>query len=397
MSERPTTEAAAPAGVPTAKDPRWRAILRRDAGQDGRFVFGVRSTGIYCKPSCPARKPGRRQVVFFPDPPAAEHAGLRACLRCRPRDVAAHPYALLVRRVCAAIEERSPDERVTLAALARVAGMSPHHLQRTFLRATGISPRQYADAVRLNALKERLRRKEPVTMAMTEAGYGSSSRLYERSPGALGMTPGTYRAGGPGARIAYTVAKSPIGALLVAATERGVCSVKIGGSDATLSSLRSEFPRAQVRRDEAALGRWVRAIVRHLSGEDTRLDVPVDVRATAFQWRVYEALRAIPYGETRSYQEVARIVGAPKGARAVGHACATNPVAIVIPCHRVVRGDGTLGGYAYGLGMKRTLIDAERERAERLATRATGHGRRRASGTGGATSSPTSKRARSGR
>jgi len=211
-------------GAPAANDPRWRAILSRDGAQDGRFVFGVRSTGIYCRPSCPARKPGRHQVVFFPDPPAAEHAGFRACRRCHPRDVAAHPHALLVRRVCAHIEERAPEERVTLAALARVAGMSPHHLQRTFLRATGISPRQYADAVRLDALKERLKRKEPVTMAMTEAGYGSSSRLYERSPQALGMTPGDYRAGGPGLRIAYTVAKSPIGALLVAATGRGVCS-----------------------------------------------------------------------------------------------------------------------------------------------------------------------------
>jgi AraC family transcriptional regulator of adaptative response/methylated-DNA-[protein]-cysteine methyltransferase len=396
MNTRPATSAAAPDGAPAARDPRWLAILRRDGREDGRFVFGVRSTGIYCRPSCPARKPGRVQVVFFPDSPAAEHAGFRACRRCRPREVAAHPHALLVRRVCAHIEERAPEERVTLTALARVAGLSPHHLQRTFLRATGISPRQYADAVRLNALKERLRRKEPVTMAMTEAGYGSSSRLYERSPEALGMTPGDYRAGGPGTRIGYTVAKSPIGALLVAATERGVCSVKIGGDDASLrAALRSEFPAAQVRRDEAALGRWVRAIVRHLSGEDTRLDVPVDVRATAFQWRVWEALRAIPYGETRSYQEIARIVGTPKAARAVGRACATNPVAIIIPCHRVVRGDGSLGGYAYGLGVKRKLIDTERAQAEQRAGRRT----RRAAGSTveSATPSPAPKRARSGR
>jgi AraC family transcriptional regulator, regulatory protein of adaptative response / methylated-DNA-[protein]-cysteine methyltransferase len=346
------------------EDPRWRAVRTRDARQDGRFVFGVRSTGIYCRPSCPAKKPGKDQVVFFPDAAAAEHAGFRSCKRCRPRDAAPHPHAELVRRVCAHIEEHAAEERVTLEALARVARMSPHHLQRTFASATGISPRQYADAVRLETLKTRLRRKEPVTMAMTEAGYGSSSRLYERSPEALGMTPGDYRAGGPGARIGYTVAKSPIGALLVAATERGVCSVKIGGDDASLArSLREEFPAAEVRRDEAALGRWVRAIVNHLSAKkETRLDLPLDIRATAFQWRVWEALRAIPYGETRTYQEIARIVGAPKAARAVGRACATNPVAIIIPCHRVVRGDGSLGGYAYGLGVKRKLIDTERAR-----------------------------------
>jgi AraC family transcriptional regulator of adaptative response/methylated-DNA-[protein]-cysteine methyltransferase len=358
-------------------DPRWRAVLARDARQDGRFVFGVRSTGIYCRPSCPARKPRKNQVVFFPDADAAEHAGFRSCKRCRPRDTAPHPHAELVRRVCAHIEERAAEERVTLEALARVARMSPHHLQRTFRSATGISPRQYADAVRLTALKERLRRKEPVTMAMTEAGYGSSSRLYERSPEALGMTPGDYRAGGAGAKIAYTVAKSPIGALLVAATDRGVCSLKIGGEDASLArALREEFPAAELKRDEAALGRWVRAIVNHLSGKETRLDLPLDIRATAFQQRVWEALRAIPYGETRTYQEIARIVGAPKAARAVGHACATNPVAILIPCHRVVRGDGTLGGYAYGLHVKRKLIDVERARSARSG--ATSRGPKRA-------------------
>ena len=384
MNELAMTHAPTDLEPRPGADPRWRAVLARDARQDGRFVFGVRSTGIYCRPSCPARKPRKNQVVFFPDADAAEHAGFRSCKRCRPRDTAPHPHAELVRRVCAHIEERAAEERVTLEALARVARMSPHHLQRTFLGATGISPRQYADAVRLTALKEGLRRKEPVTMAMTEAGYGSSSRLYERSPEALGMTPGDYRAGGAGAKIAYTVAKSPIGALLVAATDRGVCSLKIGGEDVSLArALREEFPAAELRRDETALGRWVRAIVNHLSGKETRIDLPLDIRATAFQQRVWEALRAIPYGETRTYQEIARIVGAPKAARAVGHACATNPVAILIPCHRVVRGDGTLGGYAYGLHVKRKLLDTERARRSRA--------------KGRVTSSREPKRARSGR
>ena len=349
------------------RDPRWRAILARDRRQDGRFVFGVRSTGIYCRPSCPARKPGRQNVVFYPHPDAAERAGFRACLRCHPRrHPEAHPHAALVRRVAAYIEEHAPEERMTLVALAREAGLSPYHVQRTFRRATGISPRQYADAVRLGTLKERLKRKEPVTMAMVESGYGSSSRLYERSPQALGMTPGDYRAGGTGARIAYTVAKTEIGSLMVAATERGICSIRIGELEGAASeALRREFPAATVRRDETALGRWVRAVVRHLSGQSTRLDLPLDVRATAFQWRVWEALRAIPYGETRSYREVARIVGSPRAARAVGRACATNPVALIIPCHRVVRGDGSLGGYAWGLEVKRSLLERERNGTQR--------------------------------
>ena len=382
----------------TRNDPRWRAILTRDGRHDGRFVFGVRSTGIYCRPSCPARNPDRKQVVFFPDATAAEVAGFRACLRCKPRDAAPNPHAALVRRVCAHIEERAAEERITLEALAKVARLSPHHLQRTFTRATGISPRQYADAVRLNALKERLRRKEPVTMAMTEAGYGSSSRLYERSPEALGMTPGDYRAGGAGARIAYTIAKSPIGGLLVAATERGICSLTIGGDDDALArALRAEFPAAEIRRDEAALGRWVRAIVSHVSGGKVDLDVPLDIRATAFQWRVWEALRAIPYGETRTYQEIARIVGAPKAARAVGHACATNPVAIVIPCHRVVRGDGSLGGYAFGLDVKRKLLDGERAHKPRRARARPAPPAVARPSRAAASAPPEPKRARSGR
>ncbi|HEX7077996.1 MAG TPA: bifunctional DNA-binding transcriptional regulator/O6-methylguanine-DNA methyltransferase Ada [Candidatus Eisenbacteria bacterium] len=349
---------------PIEDERRWRAVIARDRSHDGRFVLAVRTTGIYCRPSCPARRPLRRNVVFFAGPDDAERAGYRACLRCKPREAGApDPQGTLVRRVCAYIDAHARDERITLADLAREVGLSPDHLQRTFRARLGITPRRYADAVRIGALKAGLKRKEQVTMAMYDAGYGSSSRLYERSNGALGMTPGDYRAGGRGAAIAYTVTKTPIGPMLVAATERGICSVRIGrGPDAGLDALKAEFPAARIRRDERALGRWVRAIVRHLSGATPRLDVPVDVRATAFQERVWAALRAIPYGETRSYQEVARIVGSPRAARAVGRACATNPVAVVIPCHRVVRGDGSLGGYAWGLGVKRDLLERERKR-----------------------------------
>ena len=362
-SPRPAARTLAPA-PPAPDDPRWLAILARDSRHDGRYVFGVRSTGIYCRPSCPAKKPGRAQVVFYAAPDLAERAGFRACLRCRPREEAgAAPQAALVRRVCRYIEENADLERVTLDALAKEVGLSPFHLQRTFRRAMGISPRQYADAFRLERLKTHLKRKEPVTMAMYEAGYGSSSRLYERAPGQLGMTPGDYKAGGLDQEIAYTVARTPIGAMLVAATDRGICSIRIGGAEPEMRrGLAREFPAATLHRDENALGRWVRAIVAHLEGKVPRLDLPVDARATAFQWRVWEELRAIPYGETRSYEEVARLVGRPRAARAVGRACATNPVAIVIPCHRVVRNDGSLGGYAWGLDVKKALLDRERSR-----------------------------------
>ena len=368
MSPKRTTNRSAVRGAvgapPAPDDPRWLAILARDARHDGRYVFGVRSTGIYCRPSCPAKKPGREQVVFYADPDQAERAGFRACLRCKPRERAATPpKTALVRRVCAYIEENADLERITLDALAKEVGRSPFHLQRTFRRAMGISPRQYADAFRLQRLKTHLKRKEPVTMAMYEAGYGSSSRLYERAPEQLGMTPGDYKAGGRDQAIAFTVARTPIGAMLVAATERGICSIRIGGLESEMRrGLEREFPAAKIRRDESALGRWVRAIVEHLDGRAPNLDLPVDARATAFQWRVWEELRAIPYGETRSYQEVARLVGRPKAARAVGRACATNPVAVVIPCHRVVRGDGSLGGYAWGLDVKQALLDRERDR-----------------------------------
>ena len=351
-----------PGDPPAAEDPRWLAVLARDSSQDGRFVLGVRSTGIYCRPSCPAKKPARERVVLYATPGDAERAGFRACLRCRPREAASElPHATLVRRVCRYIEENADLERVTLDALAQEVGLSPFHLQRTFRRAMGISPRQYADAFRLGRLKANLKRKEPVTMAMYEAGYGSSSRLYERAPEQLGMTPGDYKAGGRDQEIAFATTRTPIGPMLVAATKRGICSIRIGGSEREMrSGLAREFPAAKLRHDEHALGRWVRAIVEHLEGTLPRLDLPVDARATAFQWRVWEELRAIPYGETRSYEEVARLVGRPKAARAVGRACATNPVAIVIPCHRVVRTDGSLGGYAWGLGVKQALLDRER-------------------------------------
>lgn len=344
---------------------RWAAVLKRDRSADGAFVTGVLTTGIYCRPSCPARHPKRENVRFYGDAAAAERAGFRACLRCRPKDAAANPEATLVERVRRHLEERR-DERVTLEELARVAGKSPFHLQRTFKRATGVTPRQYAASLRLDRFKAGLKGKESVTMALYEAGYGSSSRLYERSTERMGMTPGSYRAGGLGTEIRFATAATAIGTVLIGATERGVCSVKVGDNPAALErDLRREFPAATIRAGGDALDRWVRALTTHLAGDSPRIDLPIDARGTAFQWKVWEALRAIPYGETRTYREVARSIGAPRAARAVGHACATNPVAIVIPCHRVIREGGGLGGYAYGLAVKKTLLDSEREGAAR--------------------------------
>jgi AraC family transcriptional regulator of adaptative response/methylated-DNA-[protein]-cysteine methyltransferase len=338
----------------------WQGVQARDARFDGVFVFGVRSTGIYCRPSCPARRPRRNQVVFFPLPEAAERAGFRPCRRCQPRDApAANPAVELVRRVCRALETNL-EEPHTLAALGAHAGVSPGHLQRTFKRLLGITPRQYADACRLDRLKVRLRQGENVTHALYEAGYGSSSRLYEKAGALLGMTPGTYRRGGKGMKIRYALVNSPLGRLLVAGTLRGICAVCLGDSDARLqAALSAEYPEAEIRQDAVGLARWLKVILNYLEGDTSRLDLPMDVAATAFQRRVWEELRRIPYGSTRSYKQVARAIGRPTAVRAVARACATNPVSLVIPCHRVVREDGSLGGYRWGLERKKALLERE--------------------------------------
>ena len=337
----------------------WRAVLAHDARMDGSFVYAVRSTGIYCRPSCPSRRAGRAQVQFFPRPEAAEREGFRPCRRCRPWRAGRDPHAGLIERVCGQIEAHR-DGPLTLAALAENSGVGPHHLLRAFQRAMGITPRQYADALRLRRLKKRLRKGDDVTTALYEAGYGSSSRLYERSDAQLGMTPATYRRGGRGMRIGYTIVNSTLGRLLVAATVRGICAVYLSDSDARIeAALIHEYPRAEVRRETNGLRQWVRALVNHLNGHQPKLDLPLDLQATAFQWRVWQELRAIPYGTTRSYSEIARAIGRPRATRAVARACATNPASVVIPCHRVVREDGHLGGYRWGLERKRALLERE--------------------------------------
>src|SRR5438093_2648387 len=338
---------------------RWKAVLGHDRGADGLFVYAVRSTGVYCRPSCPSRRPRRDRVAFFESPGDARSAGFRPCRRCRPDDSAApDPWIEKVRR--AAVYLSNVDGHPSLTTLAARLGGSPYHLQRNFKRLVGVTPREYADACRLRKVKRQLRRGSDVTSAMFEAGYGSSSRFYERAAPKLGMSPSTYRKGGAGMSIRYTIVDSPLGRLLVAATPRGVCAVAMAAADAELErALASEYPAATIATDEGALAKWTTRILAHLAGRRPRLDLPLDVQATSFQWQVWKALGAIPYGETRSYADVAKAIGRPTAVRAVARACATNPVALVIPCHRVVpTGDG-LGGYRWGVARKKKLLSSE--------------------------------------
>ena len=359
------TEALAPLNESTC----WRAVVAHDREMDGLFVYGVRSTGVYCRPSCPSRRPRRTVVSFFSEIVAAEKAGFRACRRCKPNQ-RIEPSAIVakIQRASEFIRAHA-DQRITLGVLSRAVGSSPHHFQRMFTRLLGVSPRQYADACRLNHLKAGLKGGKAVTTAMYDAGYGSNSRLYERTDQTMGMTPATYRRGGMGMRMRYAILDSPFGRLLVAATDRGVSSVKLGGSDTALEAdLKSEYPAASIERDEHELTKPTKVILDHLRGVRPQLELPIDVQATAFQWRVWRELQAIPYGRTASYAEVARRIGNPSGARAVARACATNPVAVVIPCHRVVQTDGGLGGYRWGVERKRALLDQERAKTSRRAS-----------------------------
>jgi AraC family transcriptional regulator of adaptative response/methylated-DNA-[protein]-cysteine methyltransferase len=335
--------------------------MERDARQDGRFVFAVRTTGIYCRPSCPSRRPRRDSVEFFPDPRQAERAGYRACLRCKPTEISAQAQA--VTRARQLLDEA--EGVLTLAELSKRVGVSPFHLQRLFKRATGLSPREYQSARRMQQVKRGLRKGDDVTTALYDAGFGSPSRLYEKTGQHLGMTPGTYRRGGAGMTIQYAIVPSPLGRLLVAATARGLCAVRFGENEAELErELREEFSAAEIRRDDTALKAYLRPLLAGLRGETVTMDLPLDVRATAFQKRVWEALREIPTGETRSYSEVARAIGDPKAVRAVATACASNPVALAVPCHRVVRSDGELAGYRWGIERKKKLLQQEQANAE---------------------------------
>jgi AraC family transcriptional regulator of adaptative response/methylated-DNA-[protein]-cysteine methyltransferase len=341
-------------------DRYWQAVIARDPSRDGEFFFAVSTTGVYCRPSCAARRPRRENVRFFRTPEAAEHAGYRACLRCRPRAFTGSAVSDGVKAICRFIEQHL-DEPLTLGRLAEEFHQSPFRLQRRFKAVLGITPREYADSCRLKTLKHRLQSGESVTRAMYDAGYGSSSRLYERTASQLGMTPDKYRRGAIAATIRYTCADSPLGRMLVAATEKGICAIQFGRSDGELiEGLKREFPFAVRKHDDGGLESWVDALLRHLRGKDLNSSLPLDIRATAFQRRVWTYLQSIPFGETKSYSDVAKAIGNPRACRAVARACATNPVAVAIPCHRVVREDGSMGGYRWGLERKKALLRMER-------------------------------------
>lgn len=337
----------------------WRAVLARDGELDGAFVYAVRSTRIYCRPSCPSRRPRRAGVRFFATPDAAEAGGYRACRRCRPRDV--HESAALrrVRAACAFIAGRA-TRSISLAELASHVGASPFHFQRTFSKLVGLSPRAYQQALRARTFRSSLRGGAAPLDAALDAGYGSTSRVYGQKPTG-GMTPAAYRRGGRGQTVTYTTVESPLGRLLVAGTARGVCAVKLADTDESLvADLRREYPDASIAGDARALQPWVRVLQALAAGHVPSRDLPLDVRATAFQWKVWRALQAIPVGEVRAYSEVARAIGRPTAVRAVAGACASNPVCLAVPCHRVVGKDGSLTGYRWGVERKRALLARER-------------------------------------
>ena len=340
---------------------RWQVVQARDAQFNGAFFFGVSSTGIYCRPSCAARRPKRENVAFFSTPAQAEGAGFRACLRCRPgAERAGNATVEMIVRACRIIEDGGGGD-ISLELLGARLGVSKSHLQRTFKRTLGVSPKEFADARRLADFKEQAKRTD-VTTAMYESGFNSSRALYEKAAGNLGMTPAVYRKGGRGVKIRFTIADTSLGKLLVAATEKGVCVVGFGESESELTAnLLREFPAAEIESGADDLRNYVRAIVEHLDGTRRTLDLPLDLQATAFQLCVWAELRRIPYGETRSYKEVAEALGNAKAVRAVARACATNPVALLTPCHRVVRTGGELSGYRWGVGRKERLLAHEKK------------------------------------
>ena len=361
MTDRRPMYAVTSIGLDTDAAARWASVLARDSGADGEFVYAVRTTGVYCRPSCPSRRPRRESVTFFSGPDAAELAGYRACRRCRPRRLASEEPAgvAYVRQACDFIRAHA-TQPLTLARIARHVGVSAFHLQRMFTRMLGISPRAYHEALRAGRFRRDLRAGAPVAAAVYGAGYGSSSRVYERRPTGRGMTPAAYRSGGTGVAITYTIADSPVGRMLVAATEKGICAVKLGDRDEPLErDLRREYPKAAITRDAASLAASVRVLLDHLNGDRPHQALPLDVQATAFQWTVWRYLQSIPAGETRAYGDVARAIGRPKAVRAVARACASNPVCLVVPCHRVVGKDGALTGYRWGIARKKHLLERE--------------------------------------
>jgi AraC family transcriptional regulator, regulatory protein of adaptative response / methylated-DNA-[protein]-cysteine methyltransferase len=354
-----------PTAEDTLNDPRWAAVLARNAAADGHFWYSVASTGVYCRPSCGARTPRPENVRFHASPAEAEQAGFRPCRRCRP-DLAprAERDAARVAALCRHID--TAESTPTLAELARIADWSPSHLQRVFKAVTGVSPREYARALKAGRVREALARAASVTEAFMDAGYGSSGRFYEQAEAVLGMTPGAFRAGGADAEIRFALGQCSLGAILVAESTRGICAISLGDDAETLlHELQQSFPHATLIGADAAFEQRVAQIVGLIEAPGTGTELPLDIRGTAFQQRVWQALRTIPAGETLSYAELAQRIGSPEALRAVGSACAANVLAVAIPCHRVVRSDGGLSGYRWGVERKQALLARERDDALR--------------------------------
>ncbi|MBW4331328.1 bifunctional DNA-binding transcriptional regulator/O6-methylguanine-DNA methyltransferase Ada [Stakelama sp. CBK3Z-3] len=337
---------------PHGRDAAWTAFAMRDRSADGHVVIAVATTGVYCKPSCPARRPRRENVEFFADCPAARDAGYRACLRCHPDKVARDRIA--VARAIMLIQEQA--ERMPLDALARAVGYAPHHFQRLFKAATGVSPAAYARALQATCAADALTKESSVTDAIYEAGYSGPGRFYENNKDRLGMTPGAWKRGGEGVTIRWVVADTSLGKLLVAATDKGLCRVSF---DEDSIALARRFPNAEIVPGGSALADLAAKVVAEVETPGRHTDLPLDVQGTAFQEAVWQALRRIPAGETRSYAQLAAAIGKPGAVRAAGSACGANHVAVLIPCHRVQRGDGSMGGYAYGVTRKRALRKRE--------------------------------------
>ena len=345
---------------PRAQTKFWQAMQSRDRRADGSFVFAVRSTHIYCRPSCPARRPLRKNALFFRSPAEAEQSGYRPCRRCRPEEQ--QKGANLVLRA-AGLLARAEEENPRLETLAAQLGASSAKLRRAFRQTTGLSPRQFAEVLRWKQFKRLLRAGKQISEALYECGYGSPSRIYEKTNAHLGMTPAAYQKGGSGMEIGYAVAKSWLGSVLVAATERGISAVYLGENEKALAAeLRQEYPHARIRPSAGEHEKWIREIVKRVEGDAPSLELPLDIQATAFQRRVWQELQKIPLGATRTYKQVAQALGKPRSVRAVARACATNPVSIVVPCHRVVRTDGQLAGYRWGLPRKEKLLEREAAR-----------------------------------
>lgn len=343
----------------TEHDPRWQSVLARDPAQDGAFVYAVKTSGVYCRPSCPSRAAKPRNVSFFDTAEQAEAAGFRACLRCNPRgQSAAEANAAIVAGICRLIEEA--DKVPRLHDLAARAGMSPHHFHRQFKAITGLTPRAYAAAHRARRVRTELPDAASVTDAIYAAGFNASSRFYEQSPDMLGMTPSAYKSGGKDADIRFAVGQCSLGAILVAQSDRGICAISLGDDPGALvREVQDRFPLARLTGDDPDFAALVAKVVGFVEAPRIGLDLPLDIRGTAFQIRVWQALRDIPAGRTASYAEVASRIGAPRAVRAVAGACAANRIAVAIPCHRVVRTDGDLSGYRWGVPRKHALLQAE--------------------------------------